>query len=422
MKITKRQLIKIIKEAMSPEEESFFGPTFSEVIAEYEDPKNAGIFKDSQTFSDFNQKFPKLNLLGSGAFRSTYEDIDDPRFLLKVAKPGKRTALQDNITEINVFNQFPDYFPKVYYAADDGRFFIIERVQVLKGDEFSEALVKNFPDVFKRIQSLPRFLNTGVDPYEQSSDKIKNMWKDLMVSMETHRFDENFDDLITSDNPDLRKAAINMFKLQFAHSSAKVAFTTEEICEIIEKSSFKKLFNVINSLGVAFRELRGDNMGVDRNGRLILIDNSQLDKVGPLTAIDCVTPVRVDKDLASYLNPDAEVFDSQAQKTKRKQAAPPSNRLAPGQAKGGTGDFYNVFDPDVISALSDDEDNIPTELFDTEFDLENFIKMMKEKNRKEREAEGRSDSDTNKSIGTFGTAAVGQISEHFEKFLKGLKE
>lgn len=419
MKITRNQLVRLIKEVMSAEEVSFFGPTFAEVVEAYEDPKNAGIFKDSQKLDTFNQRFPKLNLLGSGAFRVTYEDLDDPRFLLKVAKPGKKTALQDNITEINVFNQFSDFFPNVYYSAPDGRFFITDRVEVLSGDKFSKVLEQKFPDVFRKIQSLPRFLNSGEDPYENSSDKIKNMWRDLMVSMETHRFDENFDDLINSTNPDLRKAAVNIFKIQFSHTSAKVAFTTEEICEIIENTSFKKLFNVINSLGVAFRELRGDNMGVTNDGKLVLIDNSQLDKVGPLTAIDCISPVRVDKELASYLNPDTEVFDSAAQKVKKKQTASPKS--APGKAKADNENFYNVFDPEIIDALSDvDEDDIPTELFDTEFDLENFIKLMKEKNRKEREAAGLSTDGTDKSFGTLGTGAIGQLREHFDKFLKGL--
>ena len=140
MKITRNQLVRLIKEVMSAEEVSFFGPTFAEVVEAYEDPKNAGIFKDSQKLDTFNQRFPKLNLLGSGAFRVTYEDLDDPRFLLKVAKPGKKTALQDNITEINVFNQFSDFFPNVYYSAPDGRFFITDRVEVLSGDKFSKVL------------------------------------------------------------------------------------------------------------------------------------------------------------------------------------------------------------------------------------------------------------------------------------------
>ena len=101
MKITKRQLLKLINEALNDSEAQFFGPVFAEVIADYEDPKNADIFKDYQSLMIHNSKYPKLSMLGSGAFRITFEDTDDPRFLLKVAKPGKRTSIQDNTTEIN---------------------------------------------------------------------------------------------------------------------------------------------------------------------------------------------------------------------------------------------------------------------------------------------------------------------------------
>lgn len=427
MKITKRQLIKLITEALSESEAQYFGPVFAEVIADYEDPKNAGIFNDFQTFTAHNSKYPKLSMLGSGAFRVTFEDVDDPRFLLKVAKPGKKTALQDNLTEIKVFNQFPEIFPKVYYAAPDGRFFITERVEVLGGNRFSNVLSEKFPDVFKKIKSLPRFINEGIDPYEQSADPIINMWKDLIVSMEMHRIDENFDTLINSPNPDLRKSAVNLLKLQFYHKNAKVAFTTEEICEIIEGTSFKKIFNVINSLGVAFRELRADNMGVTPEGRLVIIDNSQLDKVGPLTAIKCVTPVRVDKDIAAYMNPDAEVFDPVTKKIKKSTpVAAPKAKLAPGQAKAGTADFYGgIFSPEDLKDVNPDD--IDTELFDTEFDLENFIKMMKAKNKKEREelvGAGLSGKTlkTGEVPGTLGTGVMQRLREHFSKFLKDLPE
>jgi hypothetical protein len=424
MKITRKQLIKLITEALSEAEAQYFGPVFAEVIADYEDPKNAGIFKDFQTFTAHNSKYPKMSMLGSGAFRVTFEDLDDPRFLLKVAKPGKKTALQDNITEIKVFNQFPEIFPKVFYAAPDGRFFITERVEVLGGNRFSNILEEKFSDVFKKIKSLPRFINSGADPYEQSSDPIKNMWRDLVVSMEMHRIDENFDELINSPNPDLRKSAVNLLKLQFHHTSAKVAFTTEEICEIIEGTSFKKIFNVINSLGIAFRELRADNMGVTPEGRLVIIDNSQLDKVGPLTAIKCVTPVRVDKDIASYMNPDAEVFDPVTKKAKKSATvSAPKAKLAPGQAKRGTADFYG----DIFGQLDNiNPDDIDTELFDTEFDLENFIKLMKAKNKKEREQAGDGlsgkTSKTGEVAGTLGTGVMQRIREHFEKFLKDVPE
>lgn len=427
MKITKRQLLKLINEALNDSEAQFFGPVFAEVIADYEDPKNADIFKDYQSLMIHNSKYPKLSMLGSGAFRITFEDTDDPRFLLKVAKPGKRTSIQDNTTEINAFNQFPEIFPKIYYSAPDNRFFIIERVEVLSGPNFTKTLEAKFPDVFQKIKSLPRFINSGVDPYENSSNKTKDMWRDLVCSLDTHRLNENFDEVITSPDPNIRKAAVNIFKIQFYHKSAKAAYTTEEICEIIEDTSFKRMFNIVNSLGIAFRELRGDNMGLTNEGRLVIIDNSQLDKVGPITNINCSTPVRVDKDVAIHLNPDAEAFDpvvKQGKKNQPKQAPPP--KLPPGKAKGGTADFYGaIFDP---SSSSIDPDQIPTDLDTTDFDIEAFVERMKEKNRKEKEKENRDGISgqtlkTGAMQGTLGTGVMGEaLNEYFKKFLKDITE
>ena len=424
MKITRGHLRRLISEALNPSEASYFGPVFTEVISDYENPANQGIFNDYQSLMVHNQKYPKLNMLGSGAFRITYENIDDPRFLLKVAKPGKKSAIQDNKTEINAFNQFPDIFPKIYYAAPDYRFFIIERVQVLNRSEFGNFLNQKFPDLFQKIQSLPYFLNNG-SPYEAlGDDKLENMWRDFVVSIEGHRIIPDFEDIAGSADPQLRKGAAALLKFQLGYTRAKHAFSIEEICEILQGSSFKKMFNTLSSLGVAFRELRSDNMGVTPEGRLVIIDNSQLDKAGPAVNIDCTFPVRVDKDVALYMNPDAVPFDKDTKKVKKKERSqapkniqvPDESKLTPAQQSDKTGKYlgneYNMYINQLPNQqVADPELDIPTELSDTEFDVDAFVARMKKMNAAQ--SGGTSKMRKRNPLGGEST-----LKEFFDRFMK----
>ena len=422
MKITRRQLRRLLTEALNPSEASYFGPVFAEVIADYENPANQDIFNDYQSLMIHNRKYPNLQMLGSGAFRITYENTDDPRFLLKVAKPGKKSAIQDNETEINVFNQFPDVFPKVYYAAPDKRFFIIERVQVLNRSEFGKALQQHFPDMFQKIESLPS-LSQGFNPYESlGDDKIENMWRDFVVSIEGHRIIPDFDDLASSDDPKLRKGAAALLKFQLGYQRAKFAFSIQEICEVIKGSSFKKMFDTLTALGVAFRELRSDNMGVTPEGRLVIIDNSQLDKAGPAVNIDCASPVRgIDKNMAIYMNPDSVPFDKDTKAVRKKDresqvskinAVPDNIQLTPAQQGAGTqkymGNQYNMY---VNQQDVDPEKDIPTELSDTEFDIDEFVARMKKMNAEE-------SGGTNKMRKRNPLGDESTLKEFFDRFMK----
>jgi len=161
---------------------------------------------------------------------------------------------------------------------------------------------------------------------------------------------------------------------------------------------------------------------VTPEGRLVIIDNSQLDKAGPAVNIDCASPVRgIDKNMAIYMNPDAVPFDKDTKAVRKKDreaqvskinAVPDNIQLTPAQQGAGTqkymGNQYNMY---VNQQDVDPEKDIPTELSDTEFDIDEFVARMKKMNAEE-------SGGTNKMRKRNPLGDESTLKEFFDRFMK----
>lgn len=169
MKLTRRQLRKLILE-YSETEKTYFG---SGITALIENPDKIYIYKEDE-FGNHNQ-FLNDELLkkvgkrkGGGFYRDTYFIDANEDLLLKISnrnddrskKAGieySTAAEEMNQNEIDFFNQYPEFFPKIYIheRAPDGnirpsmpRWFVVEKVEVLNDyEEMNEQIIKVFPSV-----------------------------------------------------------------------------------------------------------------------------------------------------------------------------------------------------------------------------------------------------------------------------------
>ena len=107
--------------------------------------------------------FQSGNKVGSGAFRITIAPEDDPDFVVKLAKEDRADEM--NKAEKVLGDQYPELFPRVYAAADDFRWIVMDRVVPLHGGNrelMEEAMIATFPELYNFV------LNTKQYEEEQS--------------------------------------------------------------------------------------------------------------------------------------------------------------------------------------------------------------------------------------------------------------
>jgi len=154
-KIIKEELDKFLAE-MSKEEEKFFGDEIKALVDNPDElyyvknvkPRNPYVDLEERQF--LNRRWIEENVgkyLGGGSFRDAYQIRSHPDKILKISNrylqhdplDGQEytTIAEDtNALEIEMFNKYPGYFPKVYISDKEKqgipRWLVIEKVEVIE--------------------------------------------------------------------------------------------------------------------------------------------------------------------------------------------------------------------------------------------------------------------------------------------------
>ena len=314
MKITRRQLRKLILEYSAPEKK-YFGKGITALI---ENPDMLYVVQNGEQV--LNRPWLEKNVgrrFGGGSFRDAYEILGRDDLILKISNrmddPSPKAGIEysaeselSNQSELDFFNRFPDFFPKVYaYEREpDGsprlslpRWLVIEKAKVITTwEEMGDQIKKVFPG----IENAYNFLNLwfNISPiYHGVSDAIIEHDKKRI-----HLFNENY--LLQI----LFHAAIRGNKLQSGTLFERLAglkiwdekgLTFEQRFEILERDvlsklreifskdfnivRFNRVTNILKNSGYFFdyNEIVVGNVGTDLNGEgFKLIDISLFDKDG----------------------------------------------------------------------------------------------------------------------------------------------
>jgi len=307
----KEELTNFLEE-MSKEEEQFFGEEIKALVNNPDElyyvktvkPRNPYVDLEERQF--LNRRWIEENVgryLGGGSFRDAYQIKSHPDKILKISnrylqnepldgQEYSTVAEETNILEIELFNKYPGYFPKVYISDQEiqgiPRWLVIEKVEVIEyHSEFIRQLVRSFksiPKSYNLINELiaeyfpstsadfPPAYNAGrdIDPERwayvawesvgyNEPERLKNVLKDLPV------WDEKYGDVLqhSIDRVDDEEVLLDM-----AVAKAWKVLTSDQY--------LVKFWDMVNDLHIEYNELRSGNVGTDIETRtkFLIIDIS----------------------------------------------------------------------------------------------------------------------------------------------------
>lgn len=306
---------KTIEEELSKEEEKFFGDEIKALVDNPDElyyvktvePRNPYVPAEERQF--LNRRWLEDNVgrrLGGGSFRDAYQIKTHPDKILKISNRDMQhepldgqeystVAEETNALEIELFNQYPDYFPKVYLSDQEKqgipRWLVIEKVKVIEYHSgFIQQLVRSFksiPKSYNLVNKLiaeyfpstsaefPAASGTGrnIDPdqwayvaweavgYNQP-EKLKNVLKDLPV------WDEKYGDVLQHS---IDRVDDEEILLDEAVGAAWDILTRDQY--------LVKFWDMVNDLHIEYNELRSGNVGTDLKTRtkFLIIDISIFD-------------------------------------------------------------------------------------------------------------------------------------------------
>jgi len=307
----KEELSNFLEE-MSKEEEQFFGEEIKALVNNPDElyyvktVKSRNPYDDEEERQFLNRRWIEENIgryLGGGSFRDAYQIKSHPDKILKISnrylqnepldgQEYSTVAEETNILEIELFNKYPGYFPKVYISDQEiqgvPRWLVIEKVEVIEyHSEFIRQLVRSFksiPKSYNLINELiaeyfsstsadfPPSYNGGrqIDAEEwamvswlavgyNDPERIKNILKDLPV------WNEKYGD------PAQQSAE------RVADEEVLLDMAVEKVWKVLTTDQYLvKLWDMINDLHIDYAELREGNVGTDIETRtkFLIIDIS----------------------------------------------------------------------------------------------------------------------------------------------------
>ena len=309
--IVKEELFNFLEE-LSKEEEKFFGDEIKALVDNPDElyyvkkvkPRNP--YADLEERQFLNRAWIERNVgkyLGGGSFRDAYAIRSHPDKILKISNrymqhdplDGQEYATvaeETNQYEIDLFNKYSNYFPKVYLSDKEiqgiPRWLVIEKVKVIEyQNEFIRQLVRSFksiPESYNLVNNLiaeyfpstkedfPPALGTGrdIDPEEYAfkswlavgyndKNRLKDILKDLPV------WDEKYGDVI------------NRSVDRVIDEEVLLDEVVEKAWKILTSDQYLiKFWDMINDLHIEYNEIRPGNIGTDFKTRtkFLLIDIS----------------------------------------------------------------------------------------------------------------------------------------------------
>ena len=322
MELTKSQLKDVIKEEltkflaeMSKEEEKFFGDEIKALVDNPDElyyvkkvkPRNPYVDLEERQF--LNRRWIEENVgkyLGGGSFRDAYQIKSHPDKILKISNrylqhdplDGQEytTIAEDtNALEIELFNKYPGYFPKVYISDKEKqgipRWLVIEKVKVIEWQtEFIQQLVRSFKSIPKSYNLMnnliaeylpstkadfPPSYNGGreidaerwaytawISVGYNEPERLKDILKDLPV------WDEKYGDVLKRDVD------------QVIDEEVLLDEAVRKVWKVLTSDQYLvKFWDMVNDLDIEYNELRPGNVGTDLETRtkFLIIDISVFD-------------------------------------------------------------------------------------------------------------------------------------------------
>ena len=299
-------------EELSKEEEKFFGDEIKALVDNPDElyyiknvkPRNPYVDLEERQF--LNRPWLERNVgkyLGGGSFRDAYKIKSHPDKILKISnrylqhdpldgQEYSTVAEETNMLEIELFNKYPDYFPKVYLSDKEKegipRWLVIEKVEVI--DDFGEQIrqlvrsFKSIPESYNLVNKLiaeffpstsadfPPASGTGreIDPEQwayvawesvgfNEKERLKRVLKNLPV------WDEKYGDII---NRGYDRVVDEEVLLDEVVEKAWKVLTSDQY--------LVKFWDMVNDLHIEYNELRAGNIGTDLKTRtkFLIIDIS----------------------------------------------------------------------------------------------------------------------------------------------------
>lgn len=152
----RNKIRKLILETIgdAKEEYEFFGSNLVNGLRQ--DPRLNRIIKKgygAMEFEVYMENKYNIKMLGSGHFRIVFE-TENKDLIIKFATNGshtssqsgkKITAVDANLQEVNRFNRYPRFFPKLYAHSAEGHWVLVDKVKIIKTkDDFLNEFLKFF--------------------------------------------------------------------------------------------------------------------------------------------------------------------------------------------------------------------------------------------------------------------------------------
>jgi len=314
MKLTRRQLRKLILEYSEPEKK-YFGKGITALI---ENPDMLYVVQNGEQV--LNRPWLEANVgrrFGGGSFRDAYEILGRDDLILKISNrmddPSPDAGVDysaeaeiSNQNELDFFNRFPEFFPKVYaYEREpDGsprlslpRWLVIEKAKVITTwEEMGDQIKKVFPGIENAYNFLNLWFNISPIYSDASEEIIEHDKQRMNLSNEDIWLQILFHSAIRGNNLQSgtlfeRLAGLKIWDEKGLTFDQKVEILERDVLsklrEMFSKDNniikFNRVTNLLKNSGYFFdyNEIVIGNVGTDLNGEgFKLIDISLFDKDG----------------------------------------------------------------------------------------------------------------------------------------------
>jgi len=246
---------------VSKQESAYFGDGVAQLM---DDPLVAFDDKNKERLEldgrgNVNRKWMEDNIgpfLGAGHSRAAFELENNPSLVLKIASDAIDGGVFTNKKEIELFNKYPEFFPKVYISDPAGMFFVTEKVDnKFKKAGFAKSLSSNFP----AINKIAELLRNDPSRAHSVDNIIYWMW-------------ETF---VRSDGYFGKRYSRDAFEMELGHIVGKDI--AKAALPLIEKDqALSRLGSIIKDYNILPFDLMGDNIATDfeTGERFYIIDAS----------------------------------------------------------------------------------------------------------------------------------------------------
>ena len=137
--------------------------------------------------------------------------------------------------------------------------------------QLKKILSQHMPVVYNTI--INKMTQSGIDP--TNPEMIKQSYYDLIFNLEARKHGlKTVAKDQTKDRLSFQKAFKRMVEL-VKGQKVNILFEDADILKMITRDrKFFDIYKAASEFGIAFKELRGDNLGIDTDGNLVIIDLS----------------------------------------------------------------------------------------------------------------------------------------------------